>query len=416
VKKFSGVARSKLGNEINMNWFRPIKSRHEAVKFLAALFLSSAVVNSGVGQDSIALPESNPAKNLARMNCGAKIDWITPEGRVTAVPNASDRNSSATALLMDDDTLSCPLQQGETTFIISFPKTSLLDRFTFLNENAAAEGEMKIAVSNYRLAAESPKWTEVNGNIAFSHKRLFNLSMVGVEARYVKLSFRVQKDGRIAALGLYGTESLKDFSDRKHPSRLSSISNVTAVNRLEDVLNFNFANLYARAHIVFVSSGVAPSARRMIDDDPVTAFQFASSDPQPTVIIELADHERLHRVSTIYKMQAGKVDVYLLKKLGSNPGDLGDAKPIASVTDVKAGGKAAVDFDLQGARYVALRWTPGAQDLGRPFEVAEISAFGDMPLSMLNAYEAPQIYASNATALTLPGIPVNTPLVPLVSE
>jgi len=28
---------------------------------------------------------------------------------------------------MDDDTLSCPLQEGETTFIISFPKTSLLD-------------------------------------------------------------------------------------------------------------------------------------------------------------------------------------------------------------------------------------------------------------------------------------------------
>jgi hypothetical protein len=396
-----------------MNWLRLIKSLHEVMRGLAALIFSGAVVSSSFAQDSVALHESNAAKNLARMNCGAKIDCITPDGRVAVVPNARDKNSSATALLMDDDTLSCPLQEGETTFIIAFPKTSLLDRFTFLNENAAAEGEMKIAVSNYRLAPESPKWTEVNGSVAFSRKRLFNLSMVGVEARYVKLSFRVQKGGRIAALGLYGGESLKDFSARK---RLIRISNTTAISRVEDMLNFDFANLYAQAHVVFVSSGVEPSARRIIDDDPVTAFQFAPSDPYPTAIVELADRERLHRVSAVYKMQAGRLDVYLLKELGSNPGDLSDAKPIASVTDVKAGGKAAVDFDPQGARYVALRWTPTELDPKRGFEVAEISAFGDVPLSMLNTYEVPQVYASTSTALTLLGVPVDTPVVPLVSE
>ncbi len=245
---------------------------------LAALIFFGAVVSSSLAQDSFALHESNAANNLARMNCGAKIDCITPDGRLAAVPNASDKNSSATALLMDDDTLSCPLREGETTFIITFPKTSLLDRFTFLNENAAAEGEMKIAVSNYRLAPESPKWTEVNGSVAFSRKRLFNLSMVGVEARYVKLSFRVQRSGRIAALGLYGGESLKDFSARKHRIR---ISNTTAVSRIEDMLNFNFANFYAQARVVFVSSGVEPSSRRMIDDHPGTAFQFAPSDLRP---------------------------------------------------------------------------------------------------------------------------------------
>jgi hypothetical protein len=408
-----------------MNWFRPLKFRHEMARGLAALIFSASLIQpclaganpaqtppdaTGV---AAATDDTNDAKNLARMNCGAKIDWITPEGRVAAVPKASDNNSSATALLMDDDTLSCPLPEGETTFIISFPKTSLLDRFTFLNENAAAEGEMKIAVSNYRLAPESPKWTEVNGNVAFSHKRLFNLSMVGVEARYVKLSFRVQKGGRIAALGLYGGESLKHFSARKH---LIRVSNTTAMSRIEDTLNFNFANVYAHARVVFVSSGAPPSSRRMIDDDPATAFQFAPSDPHPTAIVELSDRERLNRVSAIYKMETGRLDVYLLKELGSNPGELADAKPIASVTDAKAGGKAAVDFDPQGARYVALRWTPTTLDPKRGFEVAEISAFGDMPLAMLNTYEVPQVYASNSTAVTLPDPPVDTPLVPVVSE
>ena len=109
----------------------------------------------------------------------------------------------------------CPLQEGETTFIISFPKTSLLDRFTFINENAAAQGEMRIAVSNYRLPADSPEWTDVAGKTEFTSKRLFNLSMVGVEARYVKLSFHVAKGGRIASLGLSGGGSLEKYANRQ---------------------------------------------------------------------------------------------------------------------------------------------------------------------------------------------------------
>jgi hypothetical protein len=157
----------------------------------------------------------------------------------------------------------------------------------------------------------------------------------------------------------------------------------------------------------------------MIDDDTITAFQFAPTDPHPTAIVELAETQRIHRVSALYKMQPGRLDVYLLRELGANPGDLGNAKPIASVTDANAGGKAAVDFDPQGARYVALRWTPlesGGRTNG--FEVAEIHAFGDMPLSMLNAYayELPEVYASNSPALNLPAPPVETPVLPFVSE
>jgi hypothetical protein len=400
-----------------MDRFHPTKFSPKAARLLCALVFSAGLLQPCRAGDSapLATTDSNSAKNLARMNCGAKIEWITPEGRVAAVPSASENNSSATALLMDDDTLSCPLKEGETTFIITFPRTSLLDRFTFVNENATAEGEMKIAVSNYRLAPESPKWTEVTGNVAFSHKRLFNLSMVGVEARYVKLSFRVEKGGRIAALGLYGGESLQTFAARQRG--VIRVSNKLATSRIEDMLNFNFANLYAKARVIYVSSGLEETARRMIDDDTITAFQFAASDPHPTAIVELAGTERLHRVSALYKMQPGRLDVYLLKQLGSNPGDLSDARPIASVTDTKAGGKAAVDFDPQGARYVALRWTPldPAATKGG-FEVAEIHAFGDVPLSMLNAYEVPEVYANNSNAGSLGGVPVDTPVIPLVSE
>jgi hypothetical protein len=353
---------------------------------------------------------SNPAKNLARMNCGASLDLIGADGRLVVVTN---KESSPSMLLLDDDTLNYPLPEGDTTFVLSFPRTSMLDRFTFVNENGSASGEMKVAVSNYRLPAHSSKWIEVNGGTSFTGKRLFDLPLAGTEARYVKLSFHVTKAGNIAGLGLYGAQSLQKFAARQRG--VIRVTNTAATRRLEDMLNFNFANLYARARIVFISSGQEEYAKRMIDDDVITSFEFAASDPHPTVIVELADRERLHRVSAVYKMEKGRLDVFLLQDLGANPGELDDVKPIASVADTDGSGKAALDFDTHGARYVALRWTPAEATTPHGFEVAELSAFGEMPLSMLSTQETPDIYADNNVGLMSPPLVVQPPVLPLVS-
>ena len=385
----------------------------------AASFILIAVGTRSIlaGQTATAITfddASNPAKNLARMNCGATIDLIGPDGRaLSSSLDKGDKDSSANSLLLDDDTLSYPLSEGDTTMVLAFPRTSALDRFTFVNENASAEGEMKISVSNYRLSAHSRKWNEVNGSTSFTGKRLFDLSLLGTEARYVKLSFHVSKGGRIAALGLYGGQSLQKFAARQ--GGVVRVTNNAATRRLEDMLNFNFANLYARARIVFVSSGLEEQARRMIDDDVITSFQFAPADPHPTVIVELVDSERLHRVSAVYKMEKGRLDVFLLQDLGTNPGDLKGAKPVASATDTTGGGKAALDFDPSGARYVALRWTPADPQGPAGFEVAEVSAFGEMPLSMLSTTELPDVYADNSIGLMSPPLVIQPPVLPVVS-
>jgi len=186
-----------------MSRLRPSSFGRIALSILGALAFSSALLRSNLAADTAPVAEeSNTAKTLAWMHGGAKIDCITPDGRLNAVPSAAENNPHAGASTMGDDTLSCPLQVGETTFIISFPKASLLDRFIFINENAGVRGEMQIAVSNDQLPANSPKWTDVSGKTEFISKRLFNLSMVGVEARYVKLSFHVKKGGHVAALEL----------------------------------------------------------------------------------------------------------------------------------------------------------------------------------------------------------------------
>ncbi|MFL6519334.1 MAG: hypothetical protein ACJ8NS_03870 [Chthoniobacterales bacterium] len=383
------------------------------ISIVGALVLAT-VLNVLAGESAVDLTSlddaSNPAKNLARMNCGASIDLIGTDGRVMVVTN---KESSPNALMLDDDTLNYPLPEGDTTFVLSFPRTSMLDRFTFVNENGSASGEMTVAVSNYRLPAHSSKWIEVNSGGSFTGKRLFDLSLAGTEARYVKLSFHVTKAGSIAGLGLYGGQSLKKFAARQRG--VVRVTNSAATRRLEDMLNFNFANLYARARIVFISSGSEENAKRMIDDDVITSFQFASSDPHPTVIVELAERERLHRVSAVYKMEKGQLDVFMLEDLGTNPGDLSGAKPIASVTDTDGSGKAALDFDPHGARYVALRWTPADATSARGFEVAELSAFGEMPLSMLSTQEMPDVYADNSVGLMSPPLVVQPPVLPLVS-
>jgi hypothetical protein len=393
-----------------MNWFCPSTRAVSAALFvLLAALTGTAVAGETVSATSTLDDVSNPAKNLARTNCGATIDLIGPDGH-TVVMN---KNSSASALLLDDDTLNYPLPEGDTTFVVSFPRTSALDRFTFVNENAAAAGEMKVAVSNYRLPAQSPKWNEISGSTSFTGKRLFDLSLLGTEARFVRLSFHVTKGGNIAGLGLYGGQSLQRFAARQRGA--FRLTNTAAARRLEDMLNFNFANLYARARVVFVSSGTEEYAKRMIDDDIITSFQFASTDPHPTVIVELADRERLHRVSAIYKMEKGRLDVFLLQELGSDPGDLSNATPIASVTDPDGGGKAALDFDPHGGRYVALRWTPADATTPHGFEVAEVSAFGEMPLSMLSTQEMPDIYAENAVGLVSPPKVIPAPTLQIVS-
>jgi hypothetical protein len=115
-------------------------------------------------------------------------------------------------------------------------------------------------------------------------------------------------------------------------------------------------------------------------------------------------------------MAKGRLDVFLLQELGTSPGDLNGVTPVSSVTDTDGDGKAALDFDPHGAHYVALRWTPADDSEPRSFEVAEVSAFGEMPLSMLSTIETPDIYADNSIGLMNPPLVLQPPVLPVVSE
>src|SRR5438067_13553995 len=128
-----------------------------------------------------------------RAKNGAQIEYIAPDGQFSSLTATHPTHYKHTAAFVDTDTISCILKEGETTFIIELPINAPRDRFTFLNENTDACGELRIAVSDSQLPADSPKWTEVDGIVPFAHKRLFKLSILGVETKFVRLSFKVDR-------------------------------------------------------------------------------------------------------------------------------------------------------------------------------------------------------------------------------
>lgn len=335
----------------------------------------------------------------------AQIECITPDGRIERL--AANETGPRSASVLRDETLSCPLQEGITTFVIKLANTSLLDRFTFVNENAAAAGQLKIAVSNYQLPATSSKWVDVDGNIVFSHKRLFNLSMLGVEARYVKLSFKVENAGQLKSLRLYGNNALAHPAFNKINEQFGLITKEKRAAKKNRERDFDFAALQAKGRVVYASSGQFPIAPRMIDNNEKTGYPFASNDQRPTAIVELANTEEIHRVRVLYKTHTpGRFDVYLPEDVdqhGKGATDFKYRKPIASAVDQDGDGTAAVDFDPQGARYVAVTFTASeATSADKPFEIIEINAYGDLPFALLDLTEAPDVYASQ-TDILFPG-------------
>ena len=380
-----------------------IASAIGAINLLIACPVLDANDNNSAGSN-------NDAKNLARLNCGARITWISDQG--SQAPNVSHRGTNpATDLLLDDNTLSCHIAKGDNVFLVGLPKISNLDRFTFINEKPDLTGTVQVFVSNYRLSANDSNWTPIGRRVEFGKERFMSVSLTGAEGKYVKILFKADVEGTIAGFGLYGPRTLAAFAEQQHrrTAAAANISYLLQERSPQNNLNFNYANLYARARVVWVSSGSKELANRMIDDDPTTAFDFAPNDPHPTAIIELSTDERLRRISAVYETHRGRLDIYLLNER-PDPAMLDTLKPAVSVSDTTGTGKAAAEFEPRGAHYVALRWTPlGRRHQDEKFEIAEIGAFSDAAPTVFDMNSVPE-FVRTAAVINLPKEP--PPLVP----
>jgi hypothetical protein len=127
---------------------------------------------------------------------------------------------------IDGSKSSYALPGGETSFIMPLTNPAQRRSVTFVNENAEAEGQLSIAVSNHFLTADSPEWGKVEGVIRFQHKRVFRVSLVGVDANYVRLTFEVKMPGR----------NLNRASALDHLRRKSSVARSLSGSKAEIVI------------------------------------------------------------------------------------------------------------------------------------------------------------------------------------
>jgi len=180
----------------------------------------------------------------------------------------------------------------------------------------------------------------------------------------------------------------------------------------------DWAKLGAGGRIVYISSGMRVLADRMVDSDLGTIFRFPASDPRPTVIVELAQTQLLHRVSAIFKTEDARLDVFLLNALPKDQADLQSDKGFATTVDpLQEGWFGARDFAPSSAHYVVFRWT--RKNSNGPFEVAEISAVSAEPIAsvlavfaegqMHFAREGGQDFSNNL------GVPADPPIIAAVS-
>lgn len=229
--------------------------------FIASLRSPGILIFYGLNAAIAAEPSSavDQRKDPVRMNCGAQIECITPDGRAGQVSRLNEHDPAAIALIMDDDTVTCLLQEGETNFVIELPRNAVPDRFTFLNENAAAHGELKIAVANQRLPANSPEWVQVEGIVPFARKRVFGVSLLGIEARFIRVSFHVEKRSGMAARDASGDAGQPALRDKANQS--AQVPQRFQKSDLDNALNSRFAALHSRGSPLLVSAdslSVAP--------------------------------------------------------------------------------------------------------------------------------------------------------------
>jgi hypothetical protein len=347
-------------------------------------------------------------QNLARYHLGAGVKAApqsVPLSKLQLSINSQDQNTAEAALLCDDPTTGYQLPAGATTVLISLSNIENIQSLSFQSEGA--QGNFDVAVSNADVPATSPEWRKAgSGEMADGAV----VSKIGPgEAKYVRLSFHATKPGRIAALGIYATPALSDFT-MPRPSKVSFVEETAAFA----LINFNFSEVHARARALYASSGDLEQANNMLDDQPATVYQFAAGDTSPTTVIDLGQERSLTRLSAVYAAQPGSVEFYVLDSLPqtspndsqmqkiANPGqsaDLPDSlhisqeafaglKPVGAVVSTGEG-RAAVDFPAVTGRYVMLKWHPASMQ-GTPFSIAQVAAFGPTTRTTANgqAYDS----------------------------
>ena len=250
--------------------------------------------------------------NLARADVGSRLEAREPKGKNTQ--NATiEENDSALALIGDDAALTYPLKAGRTSLIVTLVKIQVLNHLNFID--FGAEGKYSVSVSSTKLGFDADGWRPVVSGESFGGAKVAAADFGIADVRYVKIDFDTEVPGRISDLGLFGTPTIGSFHSK--PQGFTAVNGSAAIAQVSSQASRNYyfdvASLNAGARVVALSrGGDLDRAQSMIDGNAESSYAFDSTDPAPSVVVDLGAQRKLNRLSCVFEAPAGRLDFYLV--------------------------------------------------------------------------------------------------------
>jgi hypothetical protein len=277
--------------------------------------------------------------NLARWLNGARLYMPQPSGGfkyqvyddyVLEQQNATAGSPSPLGSLIDDDaTAQVPLKLGQTSVVVDIGLTRTIERFGFFSFSAA--GAVDVYYSNNQPTSSDPtssSWQSANIHQNFAAKRIVNIDLKALEARFVMVVFRAATPGNIGPMALFGSIQIKGPINA--PEQYDKAGKKKVVPP-EDLVEFDYAQEAYGSKVSDVVGGDPNDAQNVLNSDPnksltLGALQQEATAKDPGVkmenifVVDMGEKHDINKVGLLYQTNGdGKFDFYFLNTLPTKP-------------------------------------------------------------------------------------------------
>ena len=169
------------------------------------------------------------------------------------------------SLLDEDATVQIPFKQGETSVIIDIGAPRTVERFGFFSFTAAGSVDIFSSSSSEMLKIDSSSWAATNIHQAFASRRIVNVDLKGLNARFVKFVFKMNATGSIGPLALFGSFEIK--KPVTPPEQRNKDGTPKSI-KPDDLVEFDYAQLAYGSKVSHVLGGDVNDAQNVLVSDP----------------------------------------------------------------------------------------------------------------------------------------------------
>ncbi len=250
---------------------------------------------------------------------------------------------SLTSLLDEDATVQIPIKQGESSVVIDIGAPRTVERFGFFSFSAVGSVDIYSSTSAQLLKIDDQAWESTNIHQAFGSRRIVNVDLKALNARLVKMVFKLNQSGAIGPLALFGSfEIKKPIAPPEQRNQDGSPKSV----KPDDLVEFDYAQLAYGSKVSHVLGGDVNDAQNVLVSDPekslvLGALGTGTTPDAATVtneknkiklenifIVDMGAKRDINKVNLLFNTSGnGSFQFYFLSALPTKP------KPTAALLD-----------------------------------------------------------------------------------